>query len=133
MTLARVEERLDRLTPEICVDRDRIGDRRPTVARLDIRGGVRTGGRADVAALRVGDHEQARLARVRARVLERANSVRTECLEEGELRLDGNACRRRCIDQPAAKACDRVGARRWPRAGLALQLNRKLVEHGIEP
>ena len=31
----------------------------PLAARLEIRGGVRTRGRADVATLRVDEHEQA--------------------------------------------------------------------------
>ena len=133
VTLARVQERLDRFAAEIRVDGDRVGERRPTVARLHVRGRVRTRRRADVAALRIGDHEQTRLARVQARVLERAQSVRTERLEERELRLDGDAHRRRRVDQPPAETGNRIAARGWPFAGLSLQLDRHEVEHGIEP
>ena len=133
VTLARVEERLDRLAPEVRVDGDRVGERRSTVARLDVRRRVRARGRADVAALRVRDHEQSRLARVGARVLERAQAVRAERLEERELRLDRDAHRRRRVDQPAAETRDRVAARRRAGGRLALQLDGQEVEHGIEP
>ena len=54
---------LDRLAPEPGVDGERVGER---LVALEVGGGVGARGRADVAALAVGDHEQPGAARVGA-------------------------------------------------------------------
>jgi len=79
------------------------------VERLEERGGVRARGRADVAALRVRDHEQARLARVRGDPLERAPPVAAERLEERDLRLDRHHVRGNRVDDARTEPLD--GAR----------------------
>src|SRR3990170_4352097 len=56
VTAAGAEERLDGVAAEVGVDGQRVGERRGAVARLEEGGRVRPGGRADVAALAVGDH-----------------------------------------------------------------------------
>ena len=55
-----------------------------------------------VAALAVGEHEQAGRARVRAGRLEREPAGGAEALEAGELRLDRDAGRAGGVDQRAA-------------------------------
>src|SRR5262249_17971512 len=93
VALARGEKGLDRLAPEVRIDGDRVGHGRPGVARLDVRRRIRARRRADVAALRVRDHEQTGVASVGARVLEGAQAGRSERLEECELRLHRHAVR----------------------------------------
>ena len=101
-------------------------------ARLEEGGGVRACGGADVAALAVGDHEQADLARVGAHRLERAPAVGAERLEEGDLRLDcddvgsdrlGDTRQNRST-APAAAAAPRA-----PRPGARRAAGRR----GVEP
>ena len=82
---ARVEERLERVAAEIRVHGDGVGER-------DERLGVRARGRADVAALHVGDHEQARLARVRADVLEGAHPSAPRASKNADCGLTATAC-----------------------------------------
>ena len=85
----------------------------PTRA-LEVCGRVRARGRADVAALAVGDHEQAGRARVGADVLERAHAVGAERLEERELRLDRRrrtARPRRSIPQQKRSQASAASAR----------------------
>ena len=119
--------------PRYGVDRQRVGEGGLSVARLEVRGGIRARGRADVAALPVGDHEQPRAARVGAHALERGEAVGAERLEEGELRLHGDDVRRDGVDDPAAEAA--VGRRRLGAAEhrLAAQLDREQLEAGVEP
>ncbi len=68
----RRRERLDRVAAEVRVDGERVDRRRPVLALLEVGVGVGARGRADVAALRVGEHEQVRGPRVVADVLEGA-------------------------------------------------------------
>src|SRR5262249_34737199 len=80
-----------------------------------------------VAALRVREHDQPGRARVAADLLERAQPVRAERLEERELRLDADRVRRDRVDDPAAEARARLG-RRLPReVRVACELDR---QHG---
>ena len=123
----RGEVRLDRLAAEPRVDGERVGAR---LVALEVGGGVGARGRADVAALAVGDHEQAGAARV-ARRSRRSAAMpgRAERLEERELRLDRDGVRRDGVDDPAAEAGDvaaqldraagRGAGRARRRAGLA--------------
>ena len=89
---------------------------------LEVRGGVRPRGRADVAALAVGDHEQPGAARVGADLVERGHPLGAERLEERELRLDRDRVRRDRVDDPAAEARD-----------VAAQLDRQQVGQRVEP
>src|SRR5919108_71213 len=81
------DERLDRIAAEVRVDRERIDRGRGVLAPLDVGVGVRARRRADVAPLAVCDDEQPGGASVSADVLEGAQAVGTECLEERELQL----------------------------------------------
>ena len=92
--------------------------------RVALEVGRRVGarGRADVAALAVGDHEQPGAARVGADLVEGGHPVGAERLEERELRLDGDRVRRDRVDDPAAEARD-----------VAAQLDRHQVGLRIEP
>ena len=103
------EERLDRVATEIRVDGERVGERRLVSRGLEERGGVRARGRADVAALRVGDHEQPGRPCIGAHLLEGAGPVRPERLEERGLRLHRDGVRRDRVDDPAAEARARGG------------------------
>ena len=67
--------------------------------RPDERLRVGRGGDRDVAALAVGEHEQAALARVGDGFGERRPAVGAEALEAGELRLDRDAGRAGGVDQ----------------------------------
>jgi hypothetical protein len=71
--------------------------------------GVGLGGDVDVAALGVGEDDQALLARVVDRVLERAPAGRAEALEAGELGLDRDARGTRGVDRRRAVRGDRGG------------------------
>ena len=113
------EVRLDRLAPEPGIDGERVGER---LVAFEVRGRVGARGRADVAALAVGDHEQPGAARVEADVGERLHPVLAERLEERELRLDGDRVRRDRVDDPAAEAGD-----------VAAQLDGHQVVDGSRP
>ena len=113
------EERLDRLAAELRVDRQRVGARR---VALEVRVGVGARGRADVAALAVGDHEQPGAPRVDADLVERRDPGGAERLEERELRLDGDGVRRDGVDDAAAEARD-----------VAAKLDGQQVEARVEP
>jgi hypothetical protein len=65
----------------------------------DQSGGVGGGADADIAALAVGDDEQARGPCPLADALERCPARRAERLEAGELGLDRDAGRARALDQ----------------------------------
>ena len=109
------EVRLDRLAPEPRVDGERVGER---LVALEVGGGVRARGRADVAALAVGDHEQAGARARRRRPRRTRPSLGAERLEERELRLDRDGVRRDRVDDPAAEARD-VAAQLDRQAGRA--------------
>ena len=110
---------VDRLAPEVRVDRERVRER--DVA-LEVRLGVRARGGADVAALAVGDHEQAGAARVVAHLVERGDPRGAQRLEERELRLHGDGMRRHGVDDAAAEAGD-----------VAAELDRQQVDARVEP
>jgi hypothetical protein len=69
------------------------------LAAAEDRLGVGEGAARDVAPLGVRDHEQAFLACVRDRALEREPAGEAEPLEARELRLDGDARRAGGVDQ----------------------------------
>ena len=115
----RGEVGLDRFPAEPGVDGERVGERLVT---FEVGGGVGACGRADIAALAVGDDEQAGATRVGADLAERLPAVRAERLEEGELRLDGDGVRGDGVDDAAAEARD-----------IAAHLNGKQVGDRVEP
>ena len=102
-------------------------------ARLDVRSRVRAGCRADVAALRVGDHEQAGGARVLARLLECPQPVGAERLEERELRLHGHGIRSNRVDDPTAETRDRVGGGSAGDVSVSAELDRQQIKTRVEP
>ena len=77
------EEGLERVVAQVRVHGDRVGERRE-------RGGVGARSRGNIAALRVGDDEQARLPRVAAHLDERGPARDPLRLEERRLGLDGD-------------------------------------------
>ena len=85
--------------PEVRVHRDRIRKRRE-------RGGVGAGGRRDVTALRVGDHEEPRRTGVFADLGERLPARRPLRLEEGRLGLDSDRGPGHGVDNPATELDD---------------------------
>ena len=109
---ARGEERLDRVAPEVGVDGERVHGQLAVLAVLEV--GVRVGarGRADVAALPVGDDEERRRARVVAHLLVGPEAVGAERLEERDLRLHSDDVRRDGVDQSTAEAGAGVRRRR---------------------
>ena len=133
VTAARGEERIEGVTPEIRVHGHRVGEWRLAVRRLQVRRCVGARRRADVAALRVGDHLQSGGARVRTDVFEGAHAIGAERLEERDLRLDGDDVRRHRVDQATTEAL--AGSRRLLPAemGLALQLDGQKIWPRIEP
>ena len=130
---ARREERVERVAPEIGVHGHGVGERLTAVGPLEIRGRVRPRGRADVTALRVGDHLEARRARIRAHVLEPTDAVGAEGLEKRDLGLDRHDVRRDRVDDAAAEAGARVGGVRPSEVRISAQLHREQVRAGIEP
>ena len=66
--------------------------------------GVGGGGDVDVAALGVGEHEQARVAGVRDGGVERGPAGGAEALEAGELRLDATHGGRGRVDERGGSA-----------------------------
>jgi hypothetical protein len=124
----RGKERLERIAPQQRVGGEGVGaesrDGAPWGRGLpDQRLRVGGGGDRDVAALAVGDDQQARLAGGRAGILEGSPPRRAQPLETGELGLDGDAGGARPFDQLAAVAGDRRGGqlgRRSPGAGTPL-------------
>ena len=81
----------------------------------------------------VGDHQQARVARVERHHLERPPAVAPERLEERDLRLDGDDVRRHRVDDPLAETLHRARGRRATGRGLAAQLDRQEVDDEVEP
>jgi hypothetical protein len=107
-------ERRERVLAEVRVDRQGVGvdpghraERRVRAAEERLRVGL--GGDADVAALGVGDDEQAGGARSAGHALERGPAGRAEALEAGDLRLDRDAGGRRRGDQRRAVRDDDLG------------------------
>ena len=115
LTPARLEKRLHGIAAEIRVDRDGVGER-------DERLRIRARGRADVAALRIGDDEQAGGARVLADLRERAHAVGAVRLEERRLRLHRDRVRRDRVDDAGAE-----------REEIAVHLGRQLLDDRVEP
>ena len=102
-----LDERDERVAPEQRVGGEGVdgqagrgAERRRRAA--DQRLGVGGGGDRDVAALAVGEHEQAGGASVLAGRLEREPAGGAEALEARELRLDGDAGGAGGVDQRAA-------------------------------
>ena len=103
-----LEEGGDRVRAHVGVDGHGVGERGDLAgSQADPRLRVGLGRRGDVAALGVGDHQQAVLVRRAADGLQRRQAVAAEQLEQGDLRLDGAAVRRDGLDQPLAVALDR--------------------------
>jgi hypothetical protein len=84
-----------------------LAEGRRSDARERLRVGLR--GDVDVAALGVREDEQAAVACVVDRLLQRAPAGRAEALEAGELRLDGDAGGARRVDGRRAVRGDRSG------------------------
>jgi hypothetical protein len=100
---------------------------------LQVGVGVGTGGRADVAALAVRDHEEARRARILAGSLEGAQAVGAERLEERKLRLHSHDVRRHRVHESAAEAGDGVCGRAPARVGVPTKLDGKELGPRVEP
>ena len=103
--LGRLHEGLDGVEAEVGVYGEGVGgpwSGEPTV-------GVGFGGRADVAAFAIGEHEQVFRPRVGDHVGQRDHAVGAEGLEAGELRLDDRHQRRDHVDHVAAEAGEDPG------------------------
>ena len=98
------EEGLDRVEPEVGAGRHRVRERGRVVAWLEVRRGVRARRGADVSALRVEQDEETGGTRVGADLLERAEAVGAERLEERGLRLHGDDVRPDRVDDALAEA-----------------------------
>ena len=140
-----LDQRLERVAPEQRVGGEGVGaepvDRaeRP-VGLADER--LRVGARRlrHVAALAVGDDEQLVLVRAVDDLHERVPARRAEALEARELRLDGDARRRRGGDREPAVVRDGLGRQRRALRGRHLgcprardRLGPELGRIGIEP
>ena len=151
------EERVEAVGAEVRVDGHGVGaepgqDRR----RVAVRGrvaeqvvGVRRGGRGDVAALGVGDDEQAARARLAHQPLERRPPRRAQPLEEGDLRLHHRDQIGHGVEQLVGEALHRrrrhlaVGARREMRERRRKELELRIdaqadraalvVDRAVEP
>ena len=102
-----VDERLERVDAQVRVGGEGVGAEAGDVAErrrrdADERLAVGGGGDVDVAALGVGEHEQAGRVRVLDGRRQRGPAGRAEALEAGELRLDGDARRAGGVDDRAA-------------------------------
>ena len=105
----RLDQRLERVAAQQGVGGERVGAEAGHLAERPGRGahqrlGVGGGGDRHVAALAVGQHQQAVLARRVARGGQRRPPGRAEALEAGELELHGHARRPRRLDGGAAVA-----------------------------
>ena len=106
--------------------RRRAADPSPRGSRQ--RFGICTRRRTDVAALRVDQHEEPCGSRVVADLLESAEPVGAERLEECRLRFHGDDVRPDRVDDPLAEARDRRRRGRTAEHGLAAELHRQEVE-----
>ena len=103
------------------------------VAGLEVRVRVGAGGRADVAALAVDDHEQpGRSARTRRRARTRRSRRRPSASKNASCGFTPTTLRRDRVDDPAAEPRGRLGGRRASDVGVAAELERQQVEPGIE-
>jgi hypothetical protein len=118
------DQRLQRVSSQQRVGGEGVGteaaDRSPGGWRLaDQRLRVGRGGDGDVAALAVGDDQQARFAGGGADLFERAPAGSAEPLEAGKLRLDGDTGGAGPLDQGPTVAGDR-GSRQLGRRRLGI-------------
>jgi hypothetical protein len=127
------DERLARVVTEVRARGDRVRQGLGGVARLEKRCGVRAGRGGDVATLRVHEHEDADGARVLADLLERANAVRAELLEERALRLDRDDVGADGVDDPLAEPRDGRRGGCAAENGLPAKLDGQQVETRVEP
>ncbi len=107
-----LEQRLQRVAPEQRVGGQQVGAEpgqraERALASPEERLAVRPRRDVDVAALGVGDHEQAAVACLTDRVGERRPAGRAETLEAGDLELDRDALAGGGVEQQAAVGCDR--------------------------
>ena len=117
------DQRLEGIEPEQRVGGEGVGaeprDRAPGGRRLADQGlGVGRGGDRHVAALAVGDHQQARLPGGGADLGEGCPAGGAEALEAGQLRLDRDAGGAGAVDQIATVSDDRGGGQIGGGAGV---------------
>ena len=102
-------------------------------ARAEVGRGVGLGGRADVAALAVGDHEQSALARQLGDALGGGEAVLAHRLEERELRLDRHRVLGDGLDDAGAEALERTRESGRAVAHAAEDLARQELGPRVEP
>ena len=119
---------------EVGVDRERVGERRIGAARLEERGRVGTRRRADVSALRVGDHEQPCLGGV-ARRPTRARSQPSlpSASKNATCGFTATTYGATASTIPLQNRSTAAGRRRAPEHGLAAELDGQQVDPWIEP
>jgi len=111
----------------------RVGERRRSPPGQEVRRRVGLGGRADIAALAVGDHEQPALAREPGHALGRRQAVMPGLLEERQLRLDRHRVLRDGLDDARAEALERASEAGGTVAHAAKDLRREKLGSWVEP
>ena len=123
-----LEERRDAVNAQVRVHRDGV---RLEHVEMALRVGF--GGRADVAALDVGDDQQAAVVRGADRSGQRAHAFPAERLVERRLRLDGGGVIGDGAEDAAVEFQDGVGRVGGRASGLLAEFGRERVELRIEP
>ena len=127
------KEGLHRVAAHVGIDGEGVGNGASAVARRQPRLGVCLGRRSDVAALGVGDHEQAALGGDVTDTLERRQPVPTQRLEESHLRLDRDGLVGDRVDQALAEPLVGACAAGPARLQSCHQLRRQQLDPRIEP
>ena len=124
--------RLERVPSEVRAHRHGVREWCRPVPRLEVGRRIRARGLADVAPLRVDDHEEPGSRRVLAHLLERPHAIGPEHLEACGLRLDRHDVRADGVDQAAAEARERIGCLGAAQDGLTGELERQELEPRVE-